>query len=274
MALLKKLLALLFTLFAIAIALIVIWFYSALFPASVNPEHWRKAVEPYLTIKTREEQIAQPVVFIMHGCGGQIEWLRDERLNHLANAGFYTMAVNSLGPRDVSAERVCSGRELWGGERLLDIEAAFAVAQEDPRADVSNYAILGFSHGGWAALETYAGNWHQERSIIQPKAIVAYYPFCEFPNRASYDWQGRWPLLSFIASNDTVTAPQPCLDLFAEQKAQQVIEVIFYENAKHGFDVKDTQEWPNHFDAEYAEDSWQHTIRFLQEKLLPERQKT
>ena len=243
--------------------LVVAYLYAALFPAKYDATSWAEAMRPHIHTQVKSEE-GVPVVFLMHGCGGEKDWLREERLALLSNAGYFAVAIDSFGARDVEVAKVCSGRQLWAGERLHDLAAAMDIVAEDPRADLSRFAVIGFSHGAWAALETFTGHWPQSRS---PAAVVAYYPFCEFPNRARSDWQKQSDLLVFLAESDTITAIEPCYDLFGAQSSAQFIDIVPYAGAAHGFDVKNTQGWSNHYNSEYAADSWNRTLSFLASRL-------
>lgn len=260
---LKRLTIILSLVLIIPSVLAVAYLYSALFPPAYDSVTWQESMRPHTHVQSPDVTSA-PVVFLMHGCGGERDWLREERLTLLSEAGYFAVAIDSFGAREVEVSKVCSGRELWAGERLHDLAAAMDIVAEDPRADLSRFAVIGFSHGAWAALETYTGNWPDNRT---PSAVVAYYPFCEFPNRARSDWQKQSDLLVFLAESDTITAIEPCYDLLQAHSSDQFIDIVPYAGAAHGFDVKDTLGWSNHYNSEYAADSWNRTLSFLASRL-------
>ncbi len=260
---LKRLIIILSLVLIIPSLLAVSYLHSALFPPKYDSATWLESMRPHIYVESPDE-VSAPVVFLMHGCGGERDWLREERLILLSEAGYYAVAIDSFGARDVDVSKVCSGRELWAGERLNDLAAAMDIVAEDPRADLSQFAVIGFSHGAWAALETYTGYWPDHRT---PSAVVAYYPFCEFPNRARSDWQKQSDLLVFLAESDTITAIEPCYDLLQAHSSAQFIDIVPYAGAAHGFDVKDTLGWSNHYNSEYAADSWNRTLSFLASRL-------
>jgi len=246
----------------------IIWLRDIVFAASPSVDEWREDIRPFVQVST-EGSSPRPVVFLMHGCGGEKPWLRDLRLAHYSALGYYAVSIDSLSPRAADPAKVCGGTQLWAGERLVDLATAIDLVSEDPLADLSRYAVIGYSHGAWAVLETYTHHWDEYTSHVNPPAaVVAYYPFCEWPNRALNSWERDTPLLSLLAELDSITAVQPCLDLFNRHRDTTVINAIVYPGVKHGFDVPDTDDWPDHYNAEADAEALNEVEKFLASHLL------
>jgi dienelactone hydrolase len=252
----------------VVVVVFAVWLRDVIFYSEPSLDEWVTEMRPHVYARHYDDSPA-PVIFLMHGCGGQKPWLREQRLEFYSQQGFYTVAIDSFGARDVDVKKVCNGSQLWAGQRLVDLAAAIRIVGEDPRAQVEQYAVVGYSHGAWAALEIYSDRWDAFEELIKPpSAIVAYYPFCEWPNRATESWTRGIPLRAFLAEADTITRVEPCELLFRENRSQAMIEFEVFSGVEHGFDVPDTEEWPNHYDAEADQAAKHSTVEFLRRHLL------
>jgi len=233
-------------------------FWGAINPPSYQLTHWQKVIAEH-TVVAKPERKA-PVVFVLPGCGGQDEQTEQERLSRLSALGYYVVSIDSLTPRNFSYKEVCSGHYLWADERAIDLAAAMENTKADPLADMSQFAVVGFSHGAWTAMETLAEHWEYQ----VPNAIVAYYPYCEYPNSLTLGWDKSTQMLMFLAGDDQITKTQPCIDLLAQSPDTSIVSWHMYNGAQHGFDVHDRPDWDGHYNQGFAEDSWQKTLDFLQ----------
>ncbi len=91
-----------------------------------------------------------PAVIVLHGCNGVSQntfaWAR-----RLASWGYAALIINSFTPRHLV--QVCDGsRALPGPERAKDVFAGAAYLRTRSDIDPARIAVLGYSHGGWTAL--------------------------------------------------------------------------------------------------------------------------
>jgi dienelactone hydrolase len=248
----------------VALTLVTIfWLRDVIFVDEPALSEWTVQLEPHVYTRVLGEE-PRPVVFLLHGCGGQKPWLREQRLERYSQWGYFAVAIDSFGARDVEPKRVCEGTQLWAGQRLVDLAAALEIVSSNPLADTSQYAVVGFSHGAWAALETYSDSWDEYETMVgAPSAVVAYYPFCEWPNRAAASWKRNTPLLSLLGELDSITAVTPCLELFNRNALTTVIRHVVYPGAEHGFDVLDTEEWTDHYNEDADVSAQREVKQFL-----------
>jgi dienelactone hydrolase len=173
-----------------------------------------------------------PAVVVLHGCNGISQntfvWAR-----RLATWGYAALIINSFNPRGL--QQVCDGsRALPGPERAQDAFEAAAYLRTRSDIDADRIAVLGYSHGGWTALNASMEK-SVERANARPfRAIVAYYPFC--PEVAP-------PLASdvqiFIGDADDWASAARCSEL-VEKYGQNVPHrpsLMVYAGAKHSFDA-------------------------------------
>jgi len=97
-----------------------------------------------------EGQPPYPAVIVLHGCNGvspnTFAWAR-----RLASWGYAALIINSFTPRRLV--QVCDGsRALPGPERAKDVFAGAAYLRTRSDIDPARIAVLGYSHGGWTAL--------------------------------------------------------------------------------------------------------------------------
>jgi len=180
-------------------------------------------------------------VIALHGCGGlgafpalparEADWAA-----RLAALGHPVLFPDSFGSRGVA--QVCSGGErgiLPETTRRADAQAAAAWALAQPWSVPGGAVLLGWSHGGSAALAAVG-------APVPPGLIrgaVALYPGCARPGRPPPPWQPAAPVLMLLGEADDWTPPGPCR-LAAERAAGQAalgqVQVVAYPGAPHGFD--------------------------------------
>ena len=91
-----------------------------------------------------------PAVVVLHGCNGVSQntrvWAR-----RLASWGYAALVIDSFSSRGLT--QVCDGsRALPGPERAKDVFAAATYLRSRSDIDAGRIAVLGYSHGGWTAL--------------------------------------------------------------------------------------------------------------------------
>ena len=131
-----------------------------------------------------------PAVVVMHGCDG-INANTRRWAERLVGWGYAALIVDSFRSRGLT--NVCNrGAILPGPVRAGDAIEAKNYLRSLPNIAKGRIGLIGFSHGGWAALAASSSF----------NAVVAYYPYCS----------GRVPAntLVLIGSADDWTPSQRC----------------------------------------------------------------
>jgi len=177
-----------------------------------------------------------PAIVALHGCGGMLRAKGTPNLRTLAYAkllnaqGWHVLFVDSLTARGVKS--VCGGKnQVTQAQRVTDVQAAVAFLAKRKEVDDSRIGILGWSHGGTAAL---LSNDTSVNYVIAPRAVFAFYPGCSDANGQKMAWQPSKPVLMQLGAADDWTSPIPCQSLAVQWK--DVVLQDTYANAHHGFD--------------------------------------
>jgi len=183
-----------------------------------------------------------PAVVVMHGCDG-INANTRRWAERLVGWGYAALIVDSFRFRGLS--NVCNrGAMLPASVRAGDAIAAKNYLRSLPNIAKGRIGLIGFSHGGWAALAA-AGSFN---------AVVAFYPWCN----------GRVPAntLVLIGSADDWTPSQRC---------SGGANLKVYSGATHGFDApRGERTYFGHhmtYDAAAADDAEDRTRRFFAARL-------
>ena len=183
-----------------------------------------------------------PAVVVMHGCDGVSAHTR-AWAQRLVGWGYAALIVDSFRPRGISS--LCSQPlSVPPSVRAGDAIAAKAYLESLPNIAKGRIGLIGFSHGGWAALDA-AGSF---------SAVVAYYPWCSGPVPAN--------TLVLIGSSDDWTPAQRCSGGSANLKV--------YSGATHAFDAHVDGTYLGHrmvYDAGAASDAEERTRQFFAARL-------
>jgi dienelactone hydrolase len=178
-------------------------------------------------------------VVLMHGCSGLPTRSVTAWQPVLVSWGYATFVVDSFGGRGL--RDVCGNAlKLTGAERIPDAYGALALLARHPRIDARRVALMGFSHGGIAALGA-ASTWSRQRFAPPEgptfRAFIPFYPYCNaiVPEMA----QGiAGPVRVHIGALDDWTPARSCVDLGALARSMGYdFQVTVYPNARHGFDA-------------------------------------
>jgi dienelactone hydrolase len=173
-----------------------------------------------------------PAMVLLHTCAG-IQPYVGEWAQWFAGQGYAAIVVDSFGPRGVGS--VC-GVGGYPDETVRAADAYGALAYLRTRSDVDSARIdlIGWSHGGGAAL---AADDKGEADALAAgngfRAVIALYPVCDYmPRRAL-----AAPLLVLLGANDDWTGAAPCdRGVKGLAGAGQPASDYIYPGATHSFD--------------------------------------
>jgi dienelactone hydrolase len=177
-----------------------------------------------------------PAVILMHGCAGLPHQAINGWQPALRSWDYATFVVDSFGGRGL--REVCTNaRTLSGTQRIQDAYAALKILATHPRIDKDRIVLMGFSHGGIAALRS-ATAWARERyAPTGPafRAFIPFYPYCNsvFPEMMRI----TAPLRIHTGELDDWTPAKPCEDLVRSLHAAGAnAQITIYAGAAHAFD--------------------------------------
>ncbi|WP_426415641.1 dienelactone hydrolase family protein [Aestuariirhabdus sp. LZHN29] len=228
------------------VGIIYLWPYrNALFVAPASGEQIAAELGPHYQLFKPEGDGPFPAVAVFHGCAGPEPQLSLPRATWLTQQGYVALLVDSFSGRGLSADRVCSGHQFWGNQRASDVYAALSHLRAQAFVDAERLALLGYSHGGWTVLDALTYNGERPLGALKAtpgalrgvKAVVAYYPYCEFPAHFVTGWDASVPVLSLLAGQDSVVNVDACLTLFDRMQSQgTALAYELYPQSEHVFD--------------------------------------
>lgn len=213
---------------------------------TVTLQAWWYRPPAALAPATGKDAKPMPAVVMLHGCGGMLNRRGQpaERMREYADLlnqqGWHALAVDSLTPRgekELCTQRV-GMRKITQIDRRRDALAALQWLAAQPGIDGQRLALLGWSHGGSAALA--ASNLRHAdvaAAKLQPRLSVAFYPGCEADQRRGY--RPAADTLMLVGLADDWTPAAPCQALAAPRGTSagaREVRVVAYEGAYHGFD--------------------------------------
>lgn len=213
-----------------------------------------------------------PAVVALHGCDGisrdAVQWAQ-----WLQEQGYVVVMPESLSPRSLRTSCGTGGLKYDAQAR----DGMGALVYLRTRSDVArdNIAVLGWSHGGAAALISSSARFID---AVHPdgggyKAAIALYPACG----AFQDGPVATPLLMLLGGADDWQPPARCVERGAAlQSAGAPVEFKVYPGATHAFDAPGrarTRNVPNigvvhlAYDPAAAADAHTQVQRFLKARL-------
>ena len=212
-------------------------------------------VVPHLQVFAPEGEERRPAVLLFHGCGG-VKPSLPRRASEFVEDGYVAIIVDSFAGRDTDWRRVCDGLEMFGDQRAADVLVGLDFARDHPRVDADRLFIAGYSHGGWAVLESLAYTDELPRGLSDGptdplagvRGAITWYPYCGAATRFSEGWENPIPVLMLLAAEDEITAPEPCVEVAGRQEvAGQPMELHVFEGVSHAFDTG--EDWIVAYDA-------------------------
>jgi dienelactone hydrolase len=184
-----------------------------------------------------------PAVILLHGCAGvrskDTRWAQAFR-----EQGYVAVVVDSLSGRGITSRedrrKVCLGLDLWGATRAGDLLASLEHVRALPFVDSTRLAVVGWSHGAWAALDFLASA--PPEDVTGVRAVVAFYPYCGIASVAR--WRGLRvdvPLLMLLAEADATISTGDCLRLAADEAGRgHPVTTKVYPEVGHVFDWRES----------------------------------
>jgi len=195
-----------------------------------------------------------PAVIVLSTCVGNLGDA-DRWAERLKEAGYVALVVNSLRQRGmenvVGRVRACRGDAHRGEERAVDVLVSLAYLRGLPYVDAGRLAVLGFSHGGWSALELLGLQPGPDVRAAAPdglaglRAVGTVYPFCA---RRTIEGTAHWPagpaVQLLLAGEDRTVGVEPCLELAERaRKLGHTVDLHVFAGAGHGFDIPPELSW-------------------------------
>jgi dienelactone hydrolase len=186
-----------------------------------------------------------PAIVHLHGCGGlnpafKADPTSDRWISQLVGWGYVVLVVDSFTTRHV--REACTPASFYAFSRFgilprdLDAFGGLLFLSRLPYVDRSRVAMLGFSMGGWTALDTASARpteLFDNPDKLKFKATVAFYPLCTLVGGTM-----GIPTLILSGASDDWTLASDCERLVARNRADGVpVDLVVYPGAHHGFDA-------------------------------------
>lgn len=183
-----------------------------------------------------------PAVILMHGISG-IPGSVDEWSQYLNSMGVATFVVDSYTGRGLPHGMAPGAPSA--GARIVDAYRALELLSKHPRIDPDRIAIMGFSHGGWAALYSSLKRFARMHGPADGRTFAAhivFYPGCVQTYLEGDDILDK-PIRIFHGSADDQLPVEPCREYAARlRKAGKDVVLTEYAGAHHAFDARALKE--------------------------------
>lgn len=183
-----------------------------------------------------------PAMILMHGVSG-IGGNMDDWSQHLNSMGVATLVVDGFTGRGLP-HGMAPGAPSPGA-RIVDAYRALDLLTKHPRIDPDRIAIMGFSHGGWAALYSSLKRFARMHGSADGRAFAAhivFYPGCVQTCLEGDDIVDK-PIRIFHGSADDQLPVAACREYAARlRKAGKDVVLTEYAGAHHAFDLRTLRE--------------------------------
>ena len=175
----------------------------------------------------------------------------------LASWGYAALIIDTFNPRGLKRAARCA-------ERAQDAFEAAAYLRSRPESTPERIAVLGYSHGGWTALNASTEKGVKRAKAPPFRATIAYYPFC--PEVAP-------PLqaTSRFSSVTATTGHRPCVRPLWKNIGHRPTLMV-YSGARHAFDISRTGIFRSSIGLrpEGKHDALDRTRKFLDQRMQRE----
>ena len=183
-----------------------------------------------------------PAVILMHGASG-MGGQGDDWAQHLNSMGVATFVLDSFTGRGLTSSESPGAVSVTA--RIVDAYRALELLARHPRIDPDRIAIMGFSHGGWAALYSSVKRFARMHGPADGRTFAAhivFYPGCIQTYLEGDDIVDK-PIRIFHGSADDQLPIEPCREYAARlRKAGKDVMLTEYAGAYHAFDVRSLKE--------------------------------
>jgi dienelactone hydrolase len=178
-----------------------------------------------------------PAVVLLHGCNGGWQQLDERWGQRIASWGYITLAVDWFGPRGLTSTCTTGAPAAT----VHDAYRALEFLVQLPSVDPERVAVIGFSQGGWLALNSVERGAIERTAKDKFRAAIAFYPPC-----LGFKDSMTVPTLILVGELDDWTLAKECRNLaegrddygISRQKGEGVpIELMVLAGAYHDFDV-------------------------------------
>jgi dienelactone hydrolase len=203
-----------------------------------------------------------PAIVELHGCGG-FGTMDVAAADVLKSFGYVAIALDSLG--DTNA---CTGDIPDSAlAEAFDAYTALDWLAEQDYVDPRRVALLGFSMGAAATLDSVEPGLIEDNRSRHFRAAIAYYPWCK-------DRTGLTsvPTLILIGDKDDWTHASWCREMMIRRDGKETpVKLVVYPDATHAFNFPGPpREYLGHhleYDAEATADAWAQVRSFLHKSL-------
>lgn len=177
-----------------------------------------------------------PAVVLIPACGGLTPILHNDWARALAEAGYVTLAIDNLKPRNM---KHCLSNGPMGrpfSSWIGDAYGALDYLSRQPYVDINRVAVAGFSSGG-IILSKYIADDLATPSGHRFKATVLVYSHCNGDRRPGGPPVAGNPRVPWLVLNgglERIEMRGPCAELGGRPNI--TVEVI--EGAHHGWDLR------------------------------------
>ncbi|MGZ6023336.1 MAG: dienelactone hydrolase family protein [Rhizomicrobium sp.] len=186
-----------------------------------------------------------PAVVHLHGCAGpgpafKAAPANDRWVSQLVEWGYVVLVVDSFSTRNV--REACTPASFFAFSkspiltRVLDAFGGLLFLSHLPYVDRNRVAMLGFSMGGWTALDAASARpteLFDNPDGLKFKATVAFYPLCTVESGIM-----NMPTLILMGASDDWTLPKDCERMMDRRAgAGAPVDLVIYPGAHHGFDA-------------------------------------
>ena len=193
---------------------------------TIKPE----TMQDHLTIINADDNNKTPVVFFFQASNGN---------NRLAAKWTLWFAEHGVSAVWINSSAVRGLDNLFGKNYGGDLAPALQIAAKNPNLDLSRYALIGFSRGGTAVLQSES---YLADDQPRPQLIFSLYPADHGRCPNSYDDQTKISL--FYGELDdwgTYQGNRNSCKLMAEKYANTTYYPL--ANAHHGYDGDSSEQW-------------------------------
>lgn len=220
-----------------------------------------------------------PVALMFHGCAGPRMAFQRQWADVITEAGYGAVIIDSVAARGLTRkqalDQICKGEILLGQERAGDVLAAYKIAAEHPRLDVSRLALAGWSHGAWTIMDFMTMDMEKRRPagltddnlpMPKPERIVLFYPYCGSGALSRVrPWEQSPETLALLGDADSVVDAEQCIRFFSKKQRRGAnLDLVVYPGAEHVFDDPFLEpDWIHWYNEEDHEDATARVSAFL-----------